>query len=60
MKHGNLKAQLEIATEWAIALRYENIPQRVLAVARLQIANILAAILAGSQSRAGVRTKAML
>jgi 2-methylcitrate dehydratase PrpD len=47
------RRQLEIAAEWAAAFRLDQAPRDVIDLSTWQIANILAAILAGSRSGAG-------
>jgi 2-methylcitrate dehydratase PrpD len=49
------QTQLEIAADWISSFRYEDIPSGVLDLARHQVANILAALFAGSQSVAGMK-----
>ena len=60
MKTEYLKTQLETAAEWAASTTYADIPKPVLEVARLQIANMFAAALAGSRSAAGRKARAGL
>ncbi|MGE5230147.1 MAG: MmgE/PrpD family protein [Deltaproteobacteria bacterium] len=50
---GSVPRQLEEAAEWAAGFRLEQAPADVLELSRLQIANILAALVAGSRSAAG-------
>ncbi len=45
--------QVETAAQWAASFRLDQAPQDVIDLSRWQIANILAAILAGSRSQAG-------
>ena len=49
------EAQLETAARWAASFRLEQAPADVLDFSRWQIANILAAVLAGSRSTAGAK-----
>ncbi len=46
-------AQLEEAAAWAVGFQLSSAPNDVLELSRLQVANILAAMLAGSRSAAG-------
>lgn len=50
------RAQLEEAAEWAVGFDLASAPDDVVELSRLQIANILAAILAGSRCTAGRKT----
>lgn len=52
--------QLEEAATWAVAFRLEEAPDDVIALATLQVANIIAAVLAGSRSAAGQKVWAAL
>jgi 2-methylcitrate dehydratase PrpD len=54
------RAQLEEAAEWAVAFDLASAPVDVIELSKLQIANILAAILAGSRCAAGRKTWAAL
>jgi 2-methylcitrate dehydratase PrpD len=49
----NARSQLETAAAWATGFRLDQAPQDVIDLSTWQIANILAAILAGSRSAAG-------
>jgi 2-methylcitrate dehydratase PrpD len=53
MTAGNARRQLEDAAAWAAAFRLSQAPRDVLELSTWQIANTLAAILAGSRSSAG-------
>jgi 2-methylcitrate dehydratase PrpD len=55
-----LRTQLEDAAAWAVSFRLESAPPDVIELSQLQIANIVAAILAGSQSGAGRKAFAAL
>jgi 2-methylcitrate dehydratase PrpD len=50
------RAQLEEAAEWAVQFDLDSAPRDVIELSTLQIANIMAAILAGSRSAAGRKT----
>jgi 2-methylcitrate dehydratase PrpD len=51
----NARCQLETAAHWAASFRLDQAPRDVIDLSTWQIANILAAILAGSRSGAGQR-----
>jgi 2-methylcitrate dehydratase PrpD len=55
-----IPTQLEQAAEWAAGFRLESAPTDVIELSQLQIANIIAAILAGSRSEAGRKARAAL
>jgi 2-methylcitrate dehydratase PrpD len=55
-----LRTQLEEAAAWAVSFRLESAPADVIELSQLQIANIVAAILAGSRSGAGRKAFAAL
>jgi hypothetical protein len=48
--------QLEQDAKWATGLKYEDIPSDVLYLVKFQIANILAATIAGSLNSSGSNT----
>ncbi len=56
MKEG-ASTQVEQAAAWGAAFRLEQAPRDVVDLSLLQVANILAAILAGSRSSAGTRAR---
>lgn len=51
---------IEKACQWIVDLRYENIPEEVLEIAKLQLLDTFAAIAAGSRATVGVRLKKAL
>ncbi len=51
------KTHLEGAADWVSSLRYTDIPESVRDLARHQVANILAALFAGSRSVAGKKAR---
>ncbi len=56
----SFKTQIERVSDWITGLKYEDIPERIILLAKLQILDCLSAICAGSRSTAGVRLKSSL
>lgn len=54
------QTQIEKVSKWIVNLRYEDIPQEVIHLAKLQLLDCFAAICAGSRSTAGLKLKAAL
>jgi len=53
MATANTRTMLQELAEWACALRFEDIPPRVVEKAKLQILSVLGAIHSGARTRAG-------
>jgi len=54
------QTQIEKVSKWIVNLRYEDIPQEVIHLAKLQLLDCFAAICAGSRSTAGLKLKEAL
>jgi 2-methylcitrate dehydratase PrpD len=55
-----VQTQIERVSKWIVNLRYVDIPEEVLFLAKLQLLDCLSAICAGSRSTVGVKLKAAL
>jgi 2-methylcitrate dehydratase PrpD len=53
----NIETQITRVSEWVVGLRYEDLPDSIVSLARLQILDILAGICAGARSAAGIRIR---
>ncbi|MFC1628919.1 MmgE/PrpD family protein [Gemmatimonadota bacterium] len=58
--NNRFSTQLEILSGWITSLQYEDIPERVVYYAKLQLLDCVAAICAGARSDVGVRLKRSL
>jgi len=52
--------QIEALSEWIVNLKYEDLPERIIGMAKTQVVNCMAAICAGSASGIGLKIKAAL
>jgi 2-methylcitrate dehydratase PrpD len=55
-----VQTQIQKVSKWIVNLRYEDIPQEVIHLAKLQLLDCVAAICAGSRSSVGLRLKEAL
>lgn len=51
-------ARLEQAADWATGFQFSDAPSDVIELSKMQVANIIAAIVAGSTSQAGLNVRA--